>query len=225
MVNRSRNVAAGMSKGVQFLMKKNKIDVIKGHGKVLAGKKISVIGEKKTEEFKAKNIIIATGSRSREIPSLPQDGKKVIGYREAMTLTKQPKKLVIVGSGAIGIEFAFFYNAMGTEVTIVEYLDRIAPVEDEEVSKQLEKSFKKSGIKIMTGAEVFAADTSGTNVKVSVKTSKGEEIVDTDVILSAVGIKSNLENLGLEDIGIAIDNDKIMVNDFYQTNFPGYYAT
>ena len=224
VVNRSRNVAAGMSKGVQFLMKKNKIDVIEGHGKVMAGKKISVIGEKKTEEFKAKNIIIATGSRSREIPSLPQDGKKVIGYREAMTLTKQPKKLVIVGSGAIGIEFAFFYNAMGTEVTIVEYLDRIAPGEDEEVSKQLEKSFKKSGIKIMTGAEVFAADTSGTNVKVSVKTSKGEEIVDTDVILSAVGIKSNLENLGLEDIGIAIDNDKIMVNDFYQTNLPGYYA-
>ena len=224
VVNRSRNVAAGMSKGVQFLMKKNKIDVIEGHGKVMAGKKISVIGEKKTEEFKAKNIIIATGSRSREIPSLPQDGKKVIGYREAMTLTKQPKKLVIVGSGAIGIEFAFFYNAMGTEVTIVEYLDRIAPGEDEEVSKQLEKSFKKSGIKIMTGAEVFAADTSGTNVKVSVKTSKGEEIVETDVILSAVGIKSNLENLGLEDIGIAIDNDKIMVNDFYQTNLPGYYA-
>ena len=224
VVNRSRNVAAGMSKGVQFLMKKNKIDVIEGHGKVMAGKKISVIGEKKTEEFKAKNIIIATGSRSREIPSLPQDGKKVIGYREAMTLTKQPKKLVIVGSGAIGIEFAFFYNAMGTEVTIVEYLDRIAPGEDEEVSKQLEKSFKKSGIKIMTGAEVFAVDTSGTNVKVSVKTSKGEEIVYTDVILSAVGIKSNLENLGLEDIGIAIDNDKIMVNDFYQTNLPGYYA-
>ena len=219
-----QKIAAGMSKGVQFLMKKNKIDVIKGHGKVLAGKKISVIGEKKTEEFKAKNIIIATGSRSREIPSLPQDGKKVIGYREAMTLTKQPKKLVIVGSGAIGIEFAFFYNAMGTEVTIVEYLDRIAPGEDEEVSKQLEKSFKKSGIKIMTGAEVFAVDTSGTNVKVSVKTSKGEEIVYTDVILSAVGIKSNLENLGLEDIGIAIDNDKIMVNDFYQTNLPGYYA-
>ena len=224
VVNRSRNVAAGMSKGVQFLMKKNKIDVIEGHGKVMAGKKISVIGEKKTEEFKAKNIIIATGSRSKEIPSLPQDGKKVIGYREAMTLTKQPKKLVIVGSGAIGIEFAFFYNSMGTEVTIVEYLDRIAPVEDEEVSKQLEKSFKKSGIKIMTGAEVFAVDTSGTNVKVSVKTSKGEEIVYTDVILSAVGIKSNLENLGLEDIGIAIDNDKIMVNDFYQTNLPGYYA-
>jgi dihydrolipoamide dehydrogenase len=224
VVNRSRNVAAGMSKGVQFLMKKNKIDVIGGHGKVMAGKKVSVTLGKKTEEYKAKHIIIATGARSRSLPSLPQDGKKVIGYREAMTLPKQPKKLIVVGSGAIGIEFAYFYNAMGTEVTIVEYVDRIVPVEDEEVSKQLEKSFKKSGIKIMTSAEVTAVDTSGKGVKATVKTSKGEEVLDADVVLSAVGIKSNIENLGLEDLGIAVDKDKILVNDFYQTNLPGYYA-
>ena len=224
VVNRSRNVAAGMSKGVQFLMKKNKIDVIEGHGKVLAGKKISVTKGKKTEEYKAKHIIIATGARSRALPSLSQDGKKIIGYREAMTLSKQPKKLIVVGSGAIGIEFAYFFNAMGTEVTIVEYVDRIVPIEDEEVSKQLEKSFKKSGIKIITSAEVTAVDTTGKVVKATVKTAKGEEILDADVVLSAVGIKSNIENLGLEDLGIAVDKDKILVNDFYQTNLPGYYA-
>ena len=224
VVNRSRNVAAGMSKGVQFLMKKNKIDVIEGHGKVMPGKKVSVTLGKKTEELKAKHIIIATGSRSRELPSLPQDGKKVIGYREAMTLPKQPKKMIVVGSGAIGIEFAYFYNAMGTQVTIVEYVDRIVPVEDEEVSKQLEKSFKKSGIKIMTSAEVNSVDTSGKGLKVTVETSKGEELLEADIVLSAVGIKSNIENLGIEDIGIAVDNDKILVNDFYQTNLPGYYA-
>ena len=224
VVNRSRKVAAGMSKGIQFLMKKNKIDVIEGHGKLLAGKKISVTNGKKTQEYKGKNIIIATGTRSRVLPSLPQDGKKVIGYREAMTLSKQPKKLIIVGSGAIGIEFAYFYNAMGTEVTIVEYIDRIVPVEDEEVSKQLEKSFIKSGIKIMTGAEVTSIDTSGKGVKANVKTAKGKVTLDADVVLSAVGIKSNIENLGLEELGIAVDNDKILVNDFYQTNLPGYYA-
>ncbi|MBH45656.1 MAG: dihydrolipoyl dehydrogenase [Flavobacteriaceae bacterium] len=224
VVNRSRNVAAGMSKGVQFLMKKNKIDVIEGHGKLLAGKKISITHEKKTEEYKAQHIIIATGARSKELPNLPQDGQKVIGYRKAMTLEKQPKKLIVVGSGAIGIEFAYFYNAMGTEVTIVEYLDKIAPVEDDEISKQLEKSFKKSGIHIMTGAEVASVDTKGKGVKATVKTAKGEEVLEADVVLSAVGIKSNIENLGLEEVGIAIDKDKIMVNDFYQTNLPGYYA-
>ena len=224
VVNRSRNVAAGMSKGVQFLMKKNKIDVIEGHGKLLAGKKISVTQEDKTEEYKAQHIIIASGARSRELPNLPQDGQKVIGYRKAMTLEKQPKKLIVVGSGAIGIEFAYFYNAMGTEVTIVEYVDRIVPVEDDEISKQLEKSFKKSGINIMTGAEVTSVDTKGKGVKATVKTAKGEEVLEADVVLSAVGIKSNIENLGLEEVGIAIDKDKIMVNDFYQTNLPGYYA-
>ena len=224
VVNRSRNVAAGMSKGVQFLMKKNKIDVIEGHGKLLAGKKISVTQEDKTEEYKAQHIIIATGARSRELPNLPQDGQKVIGYRKAMTLEKQPKKLIVVGSGAIGIEFAYFYNAMGTEVTIVEYVDRIVPVEDDEISKQLEKSFKKSGINIMTEAKVTSVDTKGKGVKATVKTAKGEEVLEADVVLSAVGIKSNIENLGLEEVGIAIDKDKIMVNDFYQTNLPGYYA-
>ena len=224
VINRSRNVASGMSKGVNFLMKKNKIDVIKGHGKILSGKKVSVTQENKTEEYQAKHIIIATGARSREIPTIPQDGKKVIGYRQAMVLSKQPKKLIIVGSGAIGIEFAYFYNSMGTEVTIVEYLDRIIPVEDEEVSKQLERSFKKSGIKILTGAEVISIDTKGKGVRATVKLGKNKEILNGDIVLSAVGIKSNIENIGIEDVGIAVDQDKIMVNDFYQTNLPGYYA-
>ncbi|WP_341217175.1 dihydrolipoyl dehydrogenase [uncultured Wocania sp.] len=220
VVKRSRGVADGMSKGVQFLMKKNKIDVIEGFGKLKPGKKIDVDGK----EYSADNIIIATGARSRELPSLPQDGKKVIGYREAMTLAKQPKKMIVVGSGAIGVEFAYFYNSMGTEVTIVEYLPNIVPVEDEDVSKQLERSFKKSGIKIMTSSEVTKVDTSGNGVKATVKTKKGEEILEADIILSAVGIKSNIENIGLEDVGIVVDRDKILVNDFYQTNIPGYYA-
>ena len=220
VVNRSRNVADGMSKGVQFLMKKNKIDIISGYGKIKPGKKVDVDGK----EYSADHIIIATGARSRELPSLPQDGKKVIGYRQAMTLEKQPKKLIIVGSGAIGVEFAYFYNAMGTEVTIVEYMPRIVPVEDEDVSKQLERSFKKSGIKIMTSTEVTAVDTSGKGVKATVKTKKGEETLEANVVLSAVGIKTNIENIGLEDVGIVTDRDKILVNDFYQTNIPGYYA-
>ena len=224
VINRSRNVAKGMSKGVQFLMKKNKIDIIEGHGKILPGKKVSVTKNKKTTEYKGQNIIIATGARSREIQSLPQDGKKIIGYREAMTLSKQPKKLVVVGSGAIGIEFAHFYNAMGTDVTIVEYLDRIVPVEDEEISKQLERSFTNSGINILTGTEVKSVDTKGKDIKVTLKTNKGEEIITADTILSAVGIKTNIENIGLEEVGIATDQDKILVNDFYQTNIPGYYA-
>jgi dihydrolipoamide dehydrogenase len=220
VVNRSRNVAEGMSKGVQFLMKKNKIDVISGYGKLKPGKKVDVDGT----EYTADHIIIATGARSRELPSLPQDGEKVIGYRQAMTLEKQPKKLIIVGSGAIGVEFAYFYNAMGTEVTVVEYMPRIVPVEDEEVSKQLERSFKKSGIKIMTSTEVTAVDISGKGVKATVKTKKGEETLSADIVLSAVGIKTNIENIGLEDVGIVTDRDKILVNDFYQTNIPGYYA-
>ena len=220
VVNRSRNVAEGMSKGVQFLMKKNKIDVIIGYGKIKPGKKVDVDGT----EYSADHIIISTGARSRELPSLPQDGKKVIGYRKAMTLEKQPKKLIIVGSGAIGVEFAYFYNSMGTEVTVVEYMPRIVPVEDEEISKQLERSFKKSGIKIMTSTEVTAVDTSGKGVKASVKTKKGEDTLEADVVLSAVGIKTNIENIGLEDVGIVTDRDKILVNDFYQTNMPGYYA-
>ncbi|MCC5922858.1 MAG: dihydrolipoyl dehydrogenase [Crocinitomicaceae bacterium] len=226
MIKRSRNVADGMSKGIQFLMKKNKIDVIMGEGKILAGKKIAVTdAEGKTTEYAAsKGIIIATGARSRELPNLPQDGKKIIGYRQAMTLEQQPKKMVVVGSGAIGVEFAYFYNAIGTDVTIVEYMPNIVPVEDVEVSKNLEKTFKKQGIKIMTDASVESVDTSGSGCKVKVKTSKGEEIIECDVVLSAAGIVANIENIGLEDVGIVTDKGKILVNDYYQTNMPGYYA-
>ncbi|PIE87335.1 MAG: dihydrolipoyl dehydrogenase [Bacteroidetes bacterium] len=226
MVERSRGVANGMSNGIQFLMKKNKIDVIKGTGTLKAGKKVSVVDEEgKTTEYAAeKGIIIATGARSRELPNLPQDGEKVIGYRQAMTLPKQPKKMVVVGSGAIGVEFAYFYNAIGTEVTIVEYMPNIVPIEDKDVSKQLEKSFKKSGIKIMTDSSVESVDTSGDGCKVKVKTKKGEETLECDVVLSAVGITANIENIGLEDLGIVTDRGRILVNDYYQTNMPGYYA-
>lgn len=225
VVKRSRGVADSMSKGVQFLMKKNKIEVISGIGKLKPGKKLVVTNEEgKETEYSAEHIIIATGARSRELPSLPQDGKKVIGYRKAMSLEEQPKKMIVVGSGAIGIEFAYFYNAMGTEVTVVEFLPRIVPIEDEEVSKQLERSFKKTGIKIMTSSEVTNVDTSGEGVKATVKTNKGEEVLEADIVLSAVGIKSNIENIGLEDVGIATDRDKILVNDYYETNIPGYYA-
>jgi len=226
MVQRSRDVASGMSNGVQFLMKKNKIDVIKGSGVVKAGKKVEVTDDagKKTTYEASKGVIIATGARSRELPNLPQDGKKIIGYREAMTLPTQPKKMVVVGSGAIGVEFAYFYNAIGTEVTVVEYQPNIVPIEDKDVSKQLEKSFKKSGIKIMTGSSVEAVDTKGKGCKVSVKTAKGEEILDCDVVLSAVGIQANIENIGLEELGIVTDRGRIIVNDFYQTNIPGYFA-
>ena len=220
VVQRSRGVAEGMSKGVQFLMKKNKIDVIEGFGKVKPGKKVDVDGK----EYSANHIIIATGARSRELPSLKQDGKKVIGYREAMTLKEQPKKMIVVGSGAIGVEFSNFYNSMGTEVTIVEYLPNLVPLEDEEVSKQIEKIFKKNGINVMTNASVESLDTSGKGVKAKVKTQKGEEILEADIVLSAVGIAANIENIGLEDVGIVTDKGKIMVNDWYQTNIPGYYA-
>ena len=220
VVERSRGVAAGMSNGVQFLMKKNKIDVINGFGKLKPGKKVEVDGK----EYTADHIIIATGARSRQLPNLPQDGKKVIGYREAMTLKKQPKSMIVVGSGAIGAEFAHFYNAMGTQVTIVEYLPNLVPLEDEEVSKQFERSFKKAGIKVMTNASVESVDTSGKSITATVKTKKGEEILEAEIVLSAVGIKSNLENIGLEEVGIVVDRDKIVVNDWYQTNIPGYYA-
>jgi dihydrolipoamide dehydrogenase len=225
VVNRSRSVADTMSKGVQFLMKKNKIEFIFGFGTLKKGKQVAVTAEDGTETIhEANHIIIATGARSRELPSLPQDGKKVIGYREAMTLPKQPKKMVVVGSGAIGVEFAYFYNAMGTEVTLIEYLPKIVPVEDEDISKQMERSFTKSGINVMTSAEVTKVDTSGKGVKVSVKTAQGEEVIDADIVLSAVGIKTNIENIGLEDLGIATDRDKVLVNEYYQTNLPGYYA-
>ncbi|HET8809314.1 MAG TPA: dihydrolipoyl dehydrogenase [Flavobacteriaceae bacterium] len=225
VVKRSRNVAEGMSKGVQFLMKKNKIDVINGFGTLKSGKKVSVKDDKgKTTDYEAEHIIIATGARSRELPSLKQDGKKVIGYREAMSLSKQPKSMIVVGSGAIGVEFAHFYNAMGTEVTVVEYLPNLVPLEDEEISKQFEKSFKKAGIKTMTNASVESVDTSGKMVKAKVKTQKGEETLEAEIVLSAVGIKTNIENIGLEDLGIKTDKDKILVNDWYHTNVPGIYA-
>ncbi|MGB0789181.1 MAG: dihydrolipoyl dehydrogenase, partial [Marinirhabdus sp.] len=220
VIERSRNVANGMSKGVQFLMKKNKIDVIEGFGQLQPGKKVTVGGT----QYTADHIIIVTGARSRELPNLKQDGKKVIGYREAMTLEKQPKTMIVVGSGAIGVEFAHFYNAMGTAVTIVEFLPNLVPLEDEEVSKQFEKSFKKAGIKVMTNSSVEKLDTTGGTVKATVKTQKGEEILEAEVVLSAVGIVPNIENIGLENVGIATDRGKILVNDWYRTNIPGYYA-
>ena len=225
VVKRSRDVADGMSKGVQFLMKKNKIDVIDGFGKVKPGKKVDVKAADGTvTEYSADHIIIATGARSRELPNLPQDGKKVIGYRQAMTLAEQPKSMIVVGSGAIGVEFAHFYNAMGTDVTVVEFMPNVVPVEDEDISKQMERSMKKSGIKIMTNSSVERIDTTGNGVKAFVKTAKGEEVLEADILLSAVGIKTNIENIGLEETGIATDRDKILVNTFYQTNVPGYYA-
>jgi dihydrolipoamide dehydrogenase len=225
VVKRSRGVADGMSKGVQFLMKKNKIDVIMGTGKVLAGKKIQVTAADGTvSEVSGKNIIIATGGRSRSLPNMPQDGKKIIGYREAMTLAEQPKSMVVVGSGAIGVEFAYFYNAMGTKVTIVEYAANVVPVEDEDISKALAKSFKAAGIEIHTSSEVTSVDTAGKGCKVHVKTASGEQIIECDVVLSAAGVVANIENIGLEDVGIVTDKGKIMVDKYYQTNIPGYYA-
>ncbi|MFN5442866.1 MAG: dihydrolipoyl dehydrogenase [Crocinitomicaceae bacterium] len=226
IIARSRGVANGMSTGIQFLMKKNKIDVIKGHGTVLSGKKVEVTAEDGTKTVYSadKAIILATGARSRKLPNLPQDGKKIIGYREAMTLPQQPKKLVVVGSGAIGVEFAYFYNALGTDVTIIEFQSNIVPVEDEEVSKQLEKSFKKAGIKVMTKSAVESVDTSGAGCKVSVKTEKGIEVLECDVVLSAAGVETNIENIGLETVGIATDKGRVLVNEYYQTNIPGYYA-
>jgi dihydrolipoamide dehydrogenase len=225
VISRSRGVADGMSKGIDYLMKKNKIEVIMGTAKVLPGKKVSVIdADGKTTEYSSDNIIIATGSRSRELPNLPQDGKKIVGYRKAMTLDSKPKKMVVVGSGAIGVEFAYFYKAMGVDVTVVEYMGNIVPVEDEDISKQLARSFKKMGIKVMTNSSVETVDTSGDGCVVSIKTKKGEETIECDVVLSAVGVVANIENIGLEDVGIATDKGKILANDFYQTNIPGYYA-
>ncbi len=225
VIKRSRDVADGMSKGIQFLMKKNKIDVINGFGKVKAGKKVEVTAaDGKVTVYEAKNIIIATGARSRQLPNLPQDGKKIIGYREAMSLPKQPKSLVVVGSGAIGVEFAYFYATMGTKVTIVEFMPNIVPVEDEEVSKQLEKSFKKIGVEIMTEASVESVDTKGDLSKVNVKTKTGNVVLEAEVVLSAVGIETNITGIGLEEVGIATDKGKILVDKFYQTNIPGYFA-
>ena len=225
VVKRSRSVAEKMSGGVQFLMKKNKIDVIMGTGKVKPGKTIEVTNEKgEKKDYTAKNIIIATGARSRQLPNLEQDGKQIIGYREAMVLPKMPKKMVIVGSGAIGVEFAYFYNAMGVDVTVVEYLPNIVPVEDIDISKQLEKTFKKKGMNIMTNSSVEKVEKSSKGCEVHVETKKGMETLNCDVVLSAVGIQPNIENIGLEETGIVVDAGKIVVNDYYETNIPGYYA-
>ena len=225
VVQRSRGVATKMSGGVSFLLKKNKVDVIMGTAKVKPGKKIDVTdADGKVTEYSASNIIIATGARSRELPNLPQDGKKVIGYRQALALPEQPKSMIVVGSGAIGVEFADFYNAMGTKVTIVEFMPNIVPVEDEEVSKHVERSLKKSGINIMTNASVESVDTSGAGVKAKVKTAKGEETLEADILLSAVGITANIEGIGLEDVGIQTDRGRVLVNEWYETSVPGYYA-
>ncbi|MCE2846432.1 MAG: dihydrolipoyl dehydrogenase [Sphingobacteriales bacterium] len=225
VIKRSRDVADGMSKGIQFLFKKNKIDVINGNGKLKAGKKVEVTAaDGAVSTYEAKHVLLATGARSRELPNLKQDGKKVIGYREAMVLPHQPKSMVIVGSGAIGCEFAYFYNSMGTKVTIVEFMPNIVPIEDEDISKQLGRSFKKSGIEVMTESTVESVDTSGSGCKVKVKTKKGEEIIECDIVLSAVGISPNIEGIGLEEVGVITDKGKVMVNDYYQTNIPGVYA-
>ncbi|MBT4217789.1 MAG: dihydrolipoyl dehydrogenase [Flavobacteriales bacterium] len=224
IIKRSRDVADGMSKGIDYLLKKNKVDVINGYGKVKKGNKVSVTADGTSTDYSAKHIIIATGARSRELPNLQQDGKKVIGYREALILPTAPKKMVIVGSGAIGVEFAYFYNSMGTDVTIVEFMPNIVPVEDIDISKQLQRSFKKSGIKVMTNSSVEKVDTDGTGCKVLIKTKKGEETIECDVVLSAVGIAANIENIGLEEVGIKTEKGKIIVDDYYNTNISGYYA-
>ena len=224
VVQRSRGVAEKMSKGVEFLMKKNKIDVIFGTAKVKPGKKVAVEKEGAVTEYTAEHIVLATGARSRELPNLPQDGKKVIGYRQALTLPKQPKSMIVVGSGAIGVEFAYFYATMGTEVTVVEFMPNIVPVEDEDVSKHLEKSFKKAKIKVMTNASVESVDTSGDGVKAQVKTEKGVVELQADILLSAVGITANIENIGLEEVGIKTEKGRVVVDEWYRTSVPGYYA-
>ena len=225
MIKRSRDVAQGMSKGIEFLFRKNKIDHIPGNGKIKPGKKVEVKDDKgQLNTYAADHIIIATGGRSRELPSMPIDNEKIIGYRKAMVLDKQPESMVIVGSGAIGVEFAYFYNSIGTKVTLVEYLPNIVPVEDEEVSKQLERSFKKAGIKVMTSSEVTNVDTKGKKCKLTVKTKKGEEKLESDIVLSAVGIATNVEGIGLEDVGVLVEKGKVKIDDFYRTNIPGVYA-
>ncbi|MBS1752951.1 MAG: dihydrolipoyl dehydrogenase [Ferruginibacter sp.] len=225
VISRSRGVADKMSKGIQFLMKKNKIDVVMGNGKLIAANKLEVTAADGSKQvLEAKNIIIATGGRARELPSMPIDRKKIIGYREAMALQQQPKSMIICGSGAIGSEFAYFYNSLGTKVTMVEFMPRLVPVEDEEISKELEKQFKKQGMTIMTSAEVTSVDTSGAGVKAKVKTASGEQTLEADILLSAVGVVANIENIGLEALGIKTEKGKIIVDANQQTNVPGIYA-
>ncbi|OJU22652.1 MAG: dihydrolipoyl dehydrogenase [Sphingobacteriales bacterium 41-5] len=225
IVKRSRGVADKMSKGVQFLMRKNKIDVVLGFGALKAKGQVEVKDKDgKVQVVEAKHIIIATGGRSRELPALKQDGKKIIGYREAMVLPQQPKSMIVVGSGAIGIEFGYFYNSLGTKVTVVEFLPRIVPVEDEDISKELDKNLKKQGIEIMTSSEVTSVDTSGEGVKATVKTADGEKTLEADILLSAVGVAANIEGIGLETLGVKTEKGKITVDKFYKTNIDGVYA-
>ncbi|HSH52249.1 MAG TPA: dihydrolipoyl dehydrogenase [Bacteroidales bacterium] len=225
IVKRSRGVAEGMSKGIQFLFKKNKIEHIAGDGKLNKNKKVEVKDNNgKVSEYEANHIILATGARSKELPNLKQDGKKIIGYREAMTLPKQPESMIVVGSGAIGSEFANFYNALGVKVYLVEFLPNVVPNEDEEVSKQLARSFKKAGMKVMVNSSVESVDTSGKLCKAVVKSKKGEETIEAEIVLSAVGVTPNIENIGLEALGVEMEKGKIKVNDYYQTNIEGIYA-
>jgi len=224
MIRRSREVAEKMSKGVQYLFKKNNIDLLQGFGKLVGNKKVEVSFDGNTTTYEANNIIIATGARARELPILKIDGKKIIGYRQALSLQKQPESMLVVGSGAIGSEFAYLYNSIGTKVTLVEIFPNIVPLEDVEVSKQLRRSFKKSGIKVLTNSTVEEVDTSGEKNKVKLQTRKGEEIIECDIVLSAVGIKSNIENIGIENLGIETEKDKIVVDKYYQTNVEGVYA-
>ncbi|MFP4557769.1 MAG: dihydrolipoyl dehydrogenase [Bacteroidales bacterium] len=224
MISRSRDVAGNMSKGIEFLFKKNKIDVINGFGKLKDKNKVIVTNGEESKEVTAKHIIIATGARSRELPNLKQDGEKIIGYRQALSLSKQPKSMVIVGSGAIGSEFAYFYNSVGTKVTLVEFMPNLVPLEDEEVSKTLERSFKKAKVKVMTNSSVESVDTSGDLCKVNIKTKKGEEVVEAEIVLSAVGITPNTEGVGLEELGVEMEKGKVKVDEFYRTNVEGIYA-
>ena len=225
VIKRSRGVADKMSKGVQFLLKKNKIDVIMGNGKLVAANKIEVTAADNSKQIvEAKNIVIATGSRARQLPSLPIDDVKIVGYRKAMVLPEQPKSMIVCGSGAIGSEFAYFYNSMGTKVTMVEFMPRLVPVEDEDISKELEKQFKKQGITILTNSEVLKVDTTGNGVKATVKTATGEQVIEADILLSAVGIVANIEGIGLEELGVKLDKGKIIVDVNQQTNVPGLYA-
>lgn len=225
IVSRSRNIADTMSRGVQYLLKKNNIEQIKGFGKVKPGKIVEVIdNENNIKEYQAKNIIIATGARSRELPNLKQDGKFILGYRQALTMPYLPKSMLVVGSGAIGSELAYFYHSMGCEITLVEFLPNIVPVEDEDVSKQLLRSFKKSKIKVLTNSTVESVDTSTGKCVSTVKTKKGIETFETDVVLSAIGITPNVENIGLEDVGIKTGRNRILVDNYYKTNIDGYYA-
>ena len=228
MISRSRGVADGMSKGINFLMRKNKIEVIEGTGKLVRGKKVEVTAASgKATVYEAEHIIVATGGRARALPNLPIDGEKIIGYRQAMTLPKQPKRMVVIGAGAIGVEFAYFYHSIGTEVTIVEFMDGgLVPREDADVSKELTKIYKKKGIKVLSGTSVESVDTSKKVLKVTTKNRKTEkeEVIECDVVLSAAGVAPNTENIGLEDLGVKTDRGLIEVDEMYRTNVPGVYA-